>query len=290
MNKARLILAVLLSVIVGISAEAQSKKKNNKKNKAQTQITNNKPAQETVNNKAIPSYKRLSDPELVKYVTGGFTKDDKLFLITSPEYHSLNNEQKKNILSQVSREFPKHDILVYDDNQQRELWVPYDQNLCLIDQWDNDSLNIEHFMPLELNRNGKTKVFYQIGGGLSGSRGSHTGNLNFRCGSYLYQNKWDASASISLGYTKGGSSQFNGNIGVDSRYYFPITIKGQNLSPYAGAGASWAFSPTSYFELRLLTGACWFIGNGSLDTGFQYGTKSGLSFTIGYTFRPNFKL
>ena len=281
---------MLLSVLVGLSAEAQTKKKNNKKKKAQTQITNNKHAQETVNNKTVPSYKRLSDPELVKYVTGGFTKDDKLFLITSPEYHSLNNEQKKNVLSQISREFPKHDILVYHDDQQRELWIPHDNSLSFIDQWNNDSLHIEHFMPLELNRTGKTNVFYQIGGSLSGSRGNHSGHLNFRCGSYLYENKWDASASISLGFTKSGSAQFTGNIGVDSRYYFPRSIKGKNVSPYAGAGVSWAFAPSSYLELKLLTGACWFIGNGSLDAGLQYGIKSGLLFTIGYTFRPNIKL
>ena len=86
------------------------------------------------------------------------------------------------------------------------------------------------------------------------------------------------------------SRSFTGNIGVDSRYYFPRSIKGKNVSPYAGAGVSWAFAPSSYLELKLLTGACWFIGNGSLDAGLQYGIKSGLLFTIGYTFRPNIKL
>ena len=117
--------------------------------------------------------------------------------------------------------------------------------------------------------------------------GLHSGMLNLRCGTYLYQNKWDISGSLSIGYTKSGKAQFAGSIGTDSRIYFPI--KSINLSPYAGAGISWSFPPNSYFEVKILTGACWFIGNGSLDIGAQYGIKSGFSFTMGYTFRPILK-
>ena len=79
--------------------------------------------------------------------------------------------------------------------------------------------------------------------------------------------------------------QFAGDVGFDSRAYLPFRIKNVNLAPYAGAGVSYSFSPDSYFELRLLAGACWFVGPGSLDVGLQYGTKSDFSLTLGYTFR-----
>ena len=290
MNKINVILAILLSIAVSLSVEAQTKKKTPKKGKARTQITNEKPAQKTDNKpqqKTIPAYKQFSNPELVKYITGGFTKDHKLFIITSPDYCTLNNDKKKALLSEIALDFPEHDIVIYKDNQQRELWISNDQNLYLLDLWDNDSLKIEKYMPLALNKSGKTKVFFQIGGNFSGSRGNHLGLFDFRCGSYLYKDRLDASASLSLGYTKSDKTQFSGSIGVDSRGYFPI--KSINLSPYAGAGISWSFAPTSFFELKLLTGVCWFIGSGSIDAGLEFGIKSGFSFTIGYTFRPIFK-
>lgn len=290
MNKIKIILTLALSFLVCFSVDAQTGKKTAKKKKAKTQTENKKASNNTdLQQTATPKYKQFSDPEMVKYISGGFTKDRKLFLMTSAEYDSLNNEQKKAVLNKVAQEFPEHDITVYKENQRRELWIASNQHLCLIDQWDNDSLHIENYLPLELNRTGKTKVFYYIGGSFNGSRGQHSGIFDTRCGTYLFENRWDASASFSLGYARAdGSTQFTGSTGLDSRVYFPI--KKNNLSPYGGAGISWSFSPSSYFEIKLLAGACWFVGNGSLDFGAQYGTKSGLSFTIGYTFRPNIKL
>lgn len=290
MKKIKAILVLLLSLLVCFSVNAQTGKKTSKKKEAKTRTESNKPSNNTnLQQSTIPKYKQFSDPEMVKYISGGFTKGQKLFLVTSKEYDSLNNEQKKLVLGKMAQEFPEYDISVYKENQQMELWIADNHHLRLIDQWDNDSLHIENYLPLELNRTGKTKVFYYVGGSFNGSNGQHSGALDIRGGTYLYENRWDASASLGLGYSKASeNTQYTGSISLDSRVYFPINKI--NLSPYAGAGISWSFSPSSYFELKLLTGTCWFIGNGSLDLGLQYGIKSGFSLTIGYTFRPNLKL
>ena len=142
-------------------------------------------------------------------------------------------------------------------------------------------------MPLELKRQGKTKVFYYVGGMLNGGNGSTSYSLNLRGGTYLYENLLDASVTLNLGGNKPeeGGSQFTGDVGADSRAYLPFRIKNVNLAPYVGAGVSWSFAPESFFELRLLAGGCWFVGSGSFDIGLQYGTKSDFALTLGYTFR-----
>jgi hypothetical protein len=289
MNKIRVALVVLLSLVVCLSVDAQTgnKKTNKKKGKAKTESKVEKPTTPEVQQNNIPQYKQFSDPEVIKCFSGGFTEDHKLFLISKTGYGLLDNEQKKAVLNKLAQELPDYDIAVIMENQQRELWISHNHDLCLVEQWNNDDLQIQNYLPLELKRNGQSKVFYQIGGSFNGSRGNHSGLLNLRCGTYLFQNKWDVSASLSLGYTKSEKFQFSGNIGADSRVYFPI--KSINLSPYAGAGIYYSFPPNNYFEFKILTGACWFVGNGSLDAGVQYGIKSGFSFTVGYTFRPNLK-
>lgn len=289
MNKIRVALVVLLSLLVCLSVDAQTGKKTNKKKKgkAKTESKVEKPTTPEVQQNNIPKFKQFDDPDVINCFSGGFTEGNRLFLISKTGYGLLDNERKKVVLNKLAQELPDHDITVIMEGQQRELWISRNHELCLVEQWDNDNLQIENYMPLEINRTGESKVFYQIGGSFSGSRGNHSGLFNFRCGTYLYQNKWDVSASLSLGYTKSGKAQFAGSIGADSRVYFPI--KSINLSPYVGTGISWSFPPNSHFEFKVLTGACWFIGNGSLDVGAQYGIKSGFSFTMGYTFRPIFK-
>ena len=226
------------------------------------------------------------DPSVVRYVIGGFAKNTKIHIATTADYSTLNLNQKQNILSKVSQDFEGYDVIVYPGGQERELWMTDGKNLFCVEIWNNDSLDIEHYMPLELNRTGDTKVFYYVGGTFSGSDSYSNGSLNLRVGSFLYKNIIDASGTVNIGYNKtNGNSQFAGDIGIDSRAYLPFRIKNINLAPYAGAGISYSFSPNSYFELRFLTGTCWFLGLGSLDLGLQYGTKSSISLSLGYTFR-----
>lgn len=256
MNKIKVLLVLMSFMAACISVEAQTKSKS------------------------------LSDPTVVRYLRGGFAKDGKIHLITNSDYVTLSKEQKESVLNKVAQEFAGYDIEVYSGGQQRELWIAHENEVRFIDQWNNDSLRIEDYLPLELKRNGYTKVFYYVGGTYSGGDGYSNGSLNLRAGSYLYKNLVDASLTLNLGYSDtNGKGESTGDFGVDSRVYLPFRIKNVSLAPYVGAGISYSFMPDTYFEFRALAGGCWFVGPGSLDFGVQYGTKSDFSFTMGYTFR-----
>lgn len=242
------------------------------------------------NTSATPRHKSLDDSTVVKYMRGGYVRDGKLHLMAKKEYSTLDLSRKKSLLNKISRDFPKMDITVYAEGQKREVWIASDAGVILMEEWNNDNLQLENYLPLELKRNGSSKVFYYVGGSFNKQEGYSSGNLNLRGGTYLYQNTADISATLSLGYLKtDDTTQSTSNIGVDVRYYLPYKPKKLNLTPYVGAGIARTFKPEKYFELRMLAGICWFIGPGSLDVGLQYGIKSGFSTTIGYTFRPKVK-
>jgi len=292
MTKIRLFTIVMLFLLVCPSLDAQTRKNTRKGGVKTTKVQNKteeerNASMEVAPKKEEPKYKSLNDPMVVRFLRGGFAKEKKLYLMTNSDYESLSTMQKQNVLDKVAQEFVGYDITVYGGGQQRELWLNSGNGLKLIEQWNNDSLQIENYLPLELKRQGKTKVFYYVGGMLNGGNGSSSYSLNLRGGTYLYENLLDASATLNLGSNKPeeGKSQFTGDIGVDSRAYLPFRIKDVNLAPYAGAGISWSFAPESYFELRLLAGGCWFVGPGSFDIGLQYGTESDFSLMLGYTFR-----
>ena len=292
MTKIRLFTIVMLLLLVCPSLDAQTRK-NTRKGRVKTTKVQNKTEEErnasmeVAPKKEEPKYKSLNDPMVVRYLRGGFAKEKKLHLMTNADYNELTTIQKQEVLNKVSQEFAGYDITIYGGGQQRELWLNSGNGLKMIEQWNNDSLKIENYLPLELKRQGKTKVFYYVGGMLNGGNGSTSYSLNLRGGTYLYENLLDASVTLNLGGNKPeeGESQFTGDVGVDSRAYLPFRIKDVNLAPYAGAGISWSFAPESFFELRLLAGGCWFVGPGSFDIGLQYGTKSDFSLMLGYTFR-----
>lgn len=235
-------------------------------------------------------YKSISDTSVVKYLRGGYVKDSMLHLMANDKYSALDINEKKKVLYSIAQSMlPKKvkDITVYTHAQQRELWKVTDAGSFLMEQWDNDDLQLENYMPLELKRNGNSKVFYYVGGSFNKGESYSNGSLNLRGGTYLYENTVDISATFGIGYVKmSDTSQLSGNVGIDSRYYLPYKPKSINLTPYVGAGVSWTYAPSSYFELCMLAGCCWFIGQGSVDFGLQYGIKSGVLFTVGFTFRP----
>ena len=242
------------------------------------------------------NYKSLNDPNIVKYILGGFTKDKKIYLTVKNNYSELNDSAKQSIMQKIATEFPKHDIEIYAKEQSRELWIQKDDGIYLVESWNNDSLNINEYLPLELERSGNNKFFYYYGCNFNGSKGYHTGNLSFRIGSYLYKDWIDCSFTSNMGYnvTERGSS-FLFDFGIDNRYYLNFWKRKNdqkppkvNMAPYLGLGLSLTASPQVLFEFRFFAGFCWFIGPGSLDFGFQYGIKSSYSFSVGYTFRPTF--
>lgn len=292
MKKNRIITLCLLLLTTCAFVEAQTQR-NNRRNRTMTTRVQKKTEPERKDTVVLapkkdgPKYKSLSDPMVVRYLRGGFAKENKLHLVTSPDYAALQDNQKREVLGKVAEEFEVYDITLYTGGQGRELWIMDGNNVKCLEKWNNDSLRIEDYLPLELKRSGKTKVFYYIGGMLNGGNGSTSYSLNLRGGTYLYENLLDASVTLNLGGNKPeeGEGLFTGDVGVDSRAYLPFRIKNVNLAPYAGAGVSWSFAPESFFELRLLAGGCWFVGPGSLDIGLQYGTKSDFAVTLGYTFR-----
>lgn len=292
MKKDRIIALCLVLLTACVSIEAQTRK-TNKRSRTKTTHVQKKTEPEKKDTIALaqkkeePKYKSLSDPMVVRYLRGGFAKEKKLHLTTNSDYAALLEEQKREVLGKVAQEFAGYDMTLYTGDQGRELWIADDNSVKCLGKWNNDSLRIEDYLPLELKRSGETKVFYYVGGMLNGGNGSISYSLNLRAGSYLYKNLLDASVTLNIGGNKseGSESQFTGDVGVDSRAYLPFRIKNVNLAPYVGAGVSWSFAPESFFELRLLAGGCWFVGPGSLDIGLQYGTKSDFAVTLGYTFR-----
>lgn len=295
MTKIKLFTIAILLLFVQSSVDAQTKKTTAKRPRAKTTKVETPKVEEEVEQRDTvvaapepekPKYKSLNDPMVVRYLRGGFAKDNKLYLLANAEYDSLYIIQKQDVLNKVAREFAGHDITVYSGDQQRELWVNTGNGVGMIERWNNDSLQIERYLPLELKRQGRTKVFYYIGGMLNGGKGYLNFSTNLRFGTYLYKNLIDASVTMNIGRNRTDEeSKFAGDLGIDSRVYLPFRIKKVNLAPYAGAGISWAFAPESYFEARFLAGGCWFIGPGSFDIGLQYGIESGFSAMLGYTFR-----
>ena len=292
MKKNRIIALCVLLLTTCVFVEAQTQR-TNRRNRTRTTRVQKKTEPEKKDTIAMapkkeePKYKSLSDPMVVRYLRGGFAKEKKLYLMTNSDYAGLLEVQKQEVLGKVAQELTGYDIMLYTGDQQRELWIANNNGVKCLEKWNNDSLRIEDYLPLELKRSGKTKVFYYVGGMLNGGNGSTSYSLNLRGGTYLYENLLDASVTLNLGGNKPeeGESQFTGDVGVDSRAYLPFRIKDVNLAPYAGAGVSWSFAPESFFELRLLAGGCWFVGPGSFDIGLQYGTKSDFALTLGYTFR-----
>ena len=297
MTKIKLFTIAILLLFVQSSVDAQTKKTTTKRPRAKTTKVETTKVEEEVEKKDTvvavpepepekPKYKSLSDPQVVRYLRGGFAKDGKLHLVTNADYDSLYITQKQDVLNKVAREIAGHDIIIYSGDQQRELWVNTGNGVGMIERWNNDSLQIERYLPLELKRQGFTKVFYYIGGMLNGGKGYLNFSTNLRFGTYLYKNLVDASVTMNIGRNRTDEdSKFAGDLGIDSRVYLPFRIKKVNLAPYAGTGISWSFAPESYFELRLLAGGCWFVGPGSFDIGLQYGIKSDFSAMLGYTFR-----
>lgn len=289
MKKNRIIIMCILLLSICISVEAQRSNRRTLTKTTHVQKQTDPEKEDTVvtePKRETPKYRSLSDPMVVKYLSGGFAKENKLHLITNAEFAALSDSQKREVLGKVAHEFAGYDMLLYTGGQQRELWMADGNSLKCIEKWNNDSLQIERYLPLELKRQGETKVFYYVGGMLNGSEDNTSYSLNLRVGSYLYKNLIDASVTLNLGGNKTKEeSQFTGDVGADTRVYLPFRIKEVNLAPYAGIGLSWIFKPERYFELRFLGGGCWFVGPGSLDIGLQYGTKTKMSVSLGYTFR-----
>lgn len=216
-----------------------------------------------------------------------FTSDGTLFLRSTEQYDALSAQEKSIWINHHYKNSGMSKINISTTRQGGEIWMMKGSEYALIDSWSVMDMKLDDYASIELQRQGYSRWYYYFGASGYGQSGSHTFSGTFRCGTFLYKDYLDAAASISGGGTTDGDT-FNSavSLGISSRAYLPFKIKDVNLAPYAGAGISYIIKPASNFELQLMAGACWFVGPGSLDFGFQYGTKSKGMLTIGYTFRP----
>lgn len=231
--------------------------------------------------------KSYQNPELLRYIQGGTSRNGILELSVRPEYNALTLEQQKQLLQYFYADFSDSKILVRINNKESQLWMPQNNGYVYASKWNTDELPLKEYGPLELNKYGESRFFYYVGGSLGSTNGTSSGMLNLRGGTFLYKNIWDISATLDLGYSKAeGQTSFNGDIGAMTRAYLPWRIPKVNLAPYAGLGASLYFTPKATFDGQVLAGCSWFIGPGSFDIGLKYGTQSKFGMTFGYTFRP----
>ncbi|MDR1198998.1 MAG: porin family protein [Prevotellaceae bacterium] len=123
-------------------------------------------------------------------------------------------------------------------------------------------------------------------------------SFNVRTGFFLLLNKWDLALSQGLNISDTeNNTTTNISIGLSSKYYFPMTFKGQRISPYFGGSIGYAYVNSSVSgsdtdteewqpDYSAMAGVSWALGPGSLDVGVQYGKTSKLTITAGYTFFP----
>lgn len=229
-----------------------------------------------------------SDTTLVKYFEGGAMQDGKLHLSSKEKYKDLSTNQKQSILKIIALDLGDEGIIVHNGTV-KELWMLNAQgDLQLIDTWDMDEPQLQEFMPLALEKSSPSRLFWYAGGAFNGTKGSFSGTVNLRAGTYLYKNLIDCSVTANLGaVSTDTSTDFTGDIGLMGRVYMPIKKKGTPIAPYSGLGVSLNYMQETYVELVFYAGMSIFVGPGSLDIGAQYGIKSKFALTVGYTFRPN---
>jgi hypothetical protein len=118
--------------------------------------------------------------------------------------------------------------------------------------------------------------------------------FNARIGFFLLLDKWDLALSQGWNVSNTGEESIttiNIPIGLSSKYYFPMTVKEQRISPYLGGGIAYSYMSDADTEewqpdYSALAGLSWALGPGSLDLGLQYGKLSKFGISIGYTFFP----
>lgn len=64
--------------------------------------------------------KVITNPSVVRYIIGGYTKSNKIYLITNKDYNTLSIEDKGNIIKEIIKDFDGYDITVYSGGQQRD--------------------------------------------------------------------------------------------------------------------------------------------------------------------------
>ena len=230
-------------------------------------------------------------------------KDGTLILYAKEAYQSLPAKEKQLAIIKALPKGTAFDLLLVHSGTKREMWIedPKTSSLFLVDSMDMNN-------PYVRKNAGKliSHPFFIYFGGQT-TFNSETVNFDFstRFGFFLLLNRWDLALATSFGMRYGNPNYnyFVLNLGLASKYYFPI--KKYPLTPYIGTSISYIFSlkdewgasipdfynttTTSTWDFSFLTGISWYIGPGSLDFGIQAGLVNHFATTIGYTFLLNSK-
>lgn len=216
-----------------------------------------------------------------------FTADGTLFLLSTENYDNLSEQEKGSLINRDYKNCGQAKISV-STAKGGEVWMRDGSAFVLIDKWNDFDLEMDNYRPITMKRQGKDRLYYSFGGGISGQGKSHSALMDLRAGTFLYKNFLDISAGLSTGCAiNSGEMAWQTSLNLFSRAYLPINIKGFHFAYFAGIGISGGLvTGGSSIEFPILAGSCWFIGPGSLDFTLRYGSLSSGVFTIGYTFRP----
>jgi hypothetical protein len=169
----------------------------------------------------------------------------------------------------------------------REIWgKDATNNVVLLDTIDMNNSDLKKAVG-ETQKLIKHPWFVYFGGqGMFNSEYINVA-LNSRIGFFLLSNQWDAALSTSINISE---EMAIFSVGLSSRYYFPMTVKEQRISPYIGSGINYMYNSVdegqSQIESPVLIGVSWALGPGSFDLGMQYSKVSKFALTVGYTFFP----
>jgi hypothetical protein len=174
----------------------------------------------------------------------------------------------------------------------REIWgKDATQTVKLLDTLDMNNSNLKEIMK-ESQRLIRHPWFFYFGGQSMFTTENINIAFNVRGGCFLLMNRWDVALSLAMNYAYNNGDDnniFHIPIGLASKYYFPMTVKKQRISPYLGIGIDYVLDGNAGEEqinLSALAGVSWALGPGSLDVGIQYGKVSKFALTAGYTFFP----
>jgi hypothetical protein len=210
-------------------------------------------------------------------------------LKAKPYYINTSMQSKTFVIDNILSLRNKRIAYVRYDHK-REIWGKNASNTTIL--IDNIDLNNSTLKKPEIESQKLVKHPWFLYFGGQGMLRPHYVNVSSdaRAGFFLLLNRWDL--ALSLGWSvidSGGDYTFNAPIGLSSKYYFPMTIKKQRISPYFGGGTGYMYMDNSnstewQLDLSALAGISWAVGSGSLDLGLQYGKVSKFGVTIGYTF------
>jgi hypothetical protein len=217
------------------------------------------------------------------------TASSTLTLLPKEKFLNARQSERQFVIGSILESFNTKMAVVKYDNK-RDLWGIDSQNneAVLMESLDLDNPDLTKFSDKRSGQLIRNNWFMSYGGqGMFNSDYVNIG-LNVRIGSFLLMDRWDMAWSTSLNVS---DETITASMGVSSKYYYPMEVREQRISPYVGSGINLVYSDNidtseTRLEASALIGVSWALGPGSMDVGLQYGKVSGFMFTVGYTFFP----